>query len=254
MPHRLTIGEAALDHLWRNPREIVEGKINGSRYRAGIAIPDYAGNIASHFAGIGAGDLDDICRRVSVPFQFPNFGLFCEFDRPIGLAIFAEDMTLDDDLRRMLARFGPVIIRNAHLPRDGRAEGQRNIFPHLNFHFDRGANQPTQYSLFTRDPFDPVQVQPRQSSTVFVANIVAHLQFAKERGKRPDAEKLRSRYDIFMDEPMDDVLGRIVLEHAWDQPQGTGEISLLHNRAVLHASYYRKKDTKGYPIGVRYLK
>lgn len=57
-----------------------------------------------------------------------------------------------------------------------------------------------------------------------------------------------------MDEPLDDVLGRIVLEHAWDRPEGTGEISLLYNRTVLHASYYRIKDTKGYPIGVRYLK
>ncbi len=254
MPHRLTIGKAALDHLSRNPSEIVEGKINGSRYRAGIVIPDYARNIGSHFASVGADDLDAICRRTLIPFEFSTFGLFFEFDRPIDLAIHAEDMTLDEDLRFMLARFGPVIIRNAHLPRDGQKESQRNIFPHLNFHFDRGANQPTQYSLFIRDPFDSVQAQPRLSSTVFVANIVAHLQYAKERGIQPHAGKKRSRYDVFLDEPMDDVLGRIVLEHAWDRPVGTGEISLLHNRTVLHASYYRIKDTKGYPIGVRYLK
>lgn len=254
MPHRLTIGEATLDHLSRNPREIIEGKINGNRYRAGIAIPDYARNIGSHFASVGANDLDDICRRTAIPFQFPNFGLFFEFDRPMDLAVYDDDMTLDDDLRGMLARFGPVIIRNAQLPRDSQTECQRNIFPHLNFHFDRGANQPTQYSLFTRDPLDSVQARPRQSSTVFIANIVAHLQYAKERGIQPDAEKRRSRYEVFMDEPLDDVLGRIVLEHAWDRPEGTGEISLLYNRTVLHASYYRIKDTKGYPIGVRYLK
>ncbi len=254
LAHKLDIGKAALDELARDPHQAVEGMVNGCPYHAAIAIPDYGRKIASHFACGDTLGLRRIGNETSIPFNFQHFGLICTFEDTVELAVHDDELTLDDALRRAVARFGPLIIRNVHLPRSGPKEGQRNIFPHLKFHFDRGPNQPTQYSLFTRDPFDAVQIHPRDSSTVFVANIVAHLQYAKEQGRRPADEARRSSYDIFLDEPMEELLGAVVMEQAWDAPEGTGEISLLYNRTVLHASYYRTAKVKGYPIGVRYLK
>ena len=255
MSHRLIIAEPALDALAKTPLQPIEGKVNGSAFQARIGIPAYAENVARHYNGICGGKLEQLCRKIEIPPAFPNFGLVCEFDRPVELAVHDDDLTLDEGLRRIIDRFGPIIIYNASLPTDARREAQRNIFPNLNFHFDRGPNQPTQYSLFFRDPADPVQVKPRESSTVFVANVVAHLQYAKEGHFRPEDKPWRSRYDIFTEEEdFDGLVGDIVLEHAWNRPEGTGEISLLFNRTVLHASYYRKTNTKGYPIGVRYLK
>jgi len=250
MSHRLDIGKTALDALVANPRGVIEGKINGSRYQARIAIPDYANNIARHYS-CGAG-LAAICHSTSIDFDLRNFGFVCEFDRPLELDLYDQDQTLDDGVREIVRRFGPVIIRNAQIPADGKP--QRNIFGNLNFHFDRGSNQLGQYSLFVRDPLDPVQARPRTSSTVFVANIVAHLQYAKEQRRQPEDLAWQARYDIFLKENLSALQDDIVLEHAWSEPEGTGEISLLFNRTVLHASYYRNSTEKGYPISVRYLK
>lgn len=250
MSHRLDIGKPALDALSANPLDVIEGTINGSRYHARIAIPQYANNIARHYS---CGDrLAAICRSTSIDFDLRNFGFVCEFDRPIELDLYDQDHALDDGVRDIVRRFGPIIIRNAQIPADD--EPQRNIFGNLNFHFDRGSNQPDQYSLFSRDPLDPVQSQPRTTSTVFVANIVAHLQHAREQGRQPEDVAWQTRCDIFLDDDMDSLRDNIVLEHAWSEPEGIGEISLLFNRTVLHASYYRNSTIKGYPISVRYLK
>lgn len=252
MSHRLVFGKSALDAHAANPQRVIEGKINGSNYRVRIAIPDYANKIARHYSC--AGELDAICRNTSIEFGLRNFGFVCEFDRPIELELYGPDYTLDDGVREIVHRFGPVIIRNAQLPAEHDDEPQRNIFGNLNFYFDRGSNQPTQYSLFTRDPHDPVQSQPRTSSTVFVGNIVAHLQHAREQRRRPQDLTWQTRYDIFLKENMNALTDNVVLEHDWSAPEDTGEISLLYNRTVLHASYYRNPAAKGYPIGVRYLK
>jgi hypothetical protein len=48
-------------------------------------------------------------------------------------------------------------------------------------------------------------------------------------------------------------MGQVLLELGWRAPAGTGEIALLDNRTVLHASYYPRAQQKGYPIAVRYL-
>lgn len=251
MSHRLEIAGRALDALAANPREVIEGRLNGARYQARIAIPDYREKVAHYYAAFG--DLNAVCQRTAVEFGFPNFGLVCEFDRPFELALHDDAQNLDAGVRDMVRRFGPLIVRNAQVPADTTGLQQRNIFSDLAFHFDRGANQPAQYSLFIRDPLDPVQAKPRTSSTVFVANIVAHLQQAVERGCRPEDLKQQSRYEIFHRNIADALINDIVLEHPWSEPAGTGELSLLFNRTVFHASYYRGTTEKGYPISVRYL-
>jgi hypothetical protein len=42
-----------------------------------------------------------------------------------------------------------------------------------------------------------------------------------------------------------------VLEQPWSAPSGTGEMCVIDNRAVMHASFHR--ETRGYKIAVQYL-
>ncbi len=255
MAGTLTISGEQLDALFRNPGGSVGGRVGGEaggqRFVARIALADYAGTIARHY---GVEDLDALCRRAGLPSPLRHFGLICAFEDPAELRLHDEALVLDDGLREAFDRLGPVFISNACLDGASRKQEQRNIFPHLSFHFDRGHNQPRQISLFTRDPHDPEQAEPRRSSTVFIANIVAWLQRRRESGDGSfDETGLRTPYEIFHNETMADVMGGVVLEHPWSAPRGSGEICLFDNRTLLHASYYRERDHKGYRIGVRYV-
>ena len=249
------INQSGLMALASHPKEIINGRMNGHRYTAKIAIPNYVQNITRYYNGWVPNGLIKLSQRVSIPMDFQHFGFICEFEKPIELRMFDKDLCLEPNAKEILQKFGPIIIKNAYLDVHGRSVGHRNRFPHLNFHVDRSANQPTPYSFFTRDPFDPEQTKPRTSSTLFIANIVPYLQSLKEANSHGHkVSELNGSYTIFSNENINDVLNNIILEHAWDEPQGTGEISMLDNRSVYHASYYKNKHAKGYRIGVRYLK
>jgi len=52
---------------------------------------------------------------------------------------------------------------------------------------------------------------------------------------------------------MSDVISpTLAVEHGCDEPERVGEISLIDNRTVLHASYFKDGFHKGYRIGVSY--
>ncbi len=240
MQQRLTFTEGALHGLERGPLGAIKGQLNDSRFEARIAIPYYADRIAKHY-GVTLGE-------VGVPVDFTHLGIVLSFDRPTEIFIHDDENYLDDGLRGIVRRFGTVIIRNAYLEDDKREAGQSNIFPSLRFHFDRGANQREQISLLYRNPFDPEQKEPRKSSTLIAANVVVYLQSLKEGAQ---AHEFGSLYEIFEDEDIGVLHGDILLQQAWREPTGTGEICILNNRTVMHASYYKHEG--GYPIGVRYL-
>lgn len=252
--NRLALSDAALTKLARTPTETVEGGTGSAAFQARIVIPNYAEQIARHYADLAPNGLASICSRTSIVQPFRDFGLICTFNNATELPIHTPDLTLHEGIRDLVHRFGPIVIRNAYLPARDRKADQNNIFPTLQFHFDRGPNQPTQYSLFYRDPFDAIQAAPRESSTVHCANIVAHLQFAKESGEPPESLAWRGFYNLFAEADMTEILDKLLLEHRWNAPHGTGEISVLFNGEILHASYYRRTAIKGYPISVRYLR
>jgi hypothetical protein len=229
-------------------------KLGASGYTARIAIPDFRNKVASYYKDVLPNGLDEMCRRVELPCDFTHFGVIIEFDQPTELSLHDEQMSLTDGLHQIIARTGPVIIRNAFLDSVARDQGHRNRFPHLNFHVDRSMKQVTRYSMYTRNPHDAEQQYPRTSSTLFTAKIVGYLQSVREGTLNPDTDKgCRGTYSIFQKTNMGDVLDNVVLEHAWDLPRGTGEISMLDNADCLHASYYRDPSIKGYKIGVRYV-
>ena len=233
---------ATLETLRRAPEKPIRGSVSGVGYTARIGIPNHAEKVASHY---GAGG-----DRSAVPIEFPHFGVIFDFDKPVELSVCDDDRVLDQGLRETVEALGPVILRNAYLPKRDRLEGQRNIFPSLRFHLDRGSTQDDRFSLFWRDPFDEAHRLPRTSSTLIVANAVAYLQAYSEGDRSP---QFKSLYQLFETQNLGDIVGKVVLEQAWRAPPGTGEIAILDNRSVLHASYYPRPEDRGYPIGVRYL-
>lgn len=251
---RARLDPAAFEPLLLNPERGIEGKAGGSAYRARIAIPGYGERVARHYAGLLGSGLAAACADAEIPFTLPHFGLVLEFAAPTEFALHDEAMILDETIRGLVGRFGPVVLRNAYIDGSVRNRCHRNIFPHLRFHFDRGPNQPNQVSCFTRDPFDQEQRQPRASSTLFLANIVAWLELVQTgKRKRQGDPGVPASCDLFEGANMVSLLGEIVFEQPWSEPEGTGEIVVIDNRTVLHATYHKDGRNEGYRIGARYL-
>lgn len=242
------IAEQPIERLSAAPDDAVTIDIDGQRCRAKFAIARSAERIANHYAALLA-DSAVAAAAAKLPAPFRHFGLILEFDRPAEIHLYDDERMLAPDVARLVERFGPVILRNAYLPEMFRAGGQRNIFPDLEFHYDRSPLQENRFSLFCRDPFDPVQRFPRASSTLILPNLAAYLQSVRE-GRAAQAGE-QAKYAIFADTELGPLIGDILVELSWNAPEGTGEICVFDNRTVYHASYYR--DGKGYPIGVRYL-
>lgn len=223
------------------PGKTIFKKVWANTFRVRAAIPDYGQKISEHYAEFIGDGLADLGRRISIPFDFSSFGLIIHFDKHQEINLYDSDFVLD--VKEAIRQFGPLILRNAYMSSKCRSEVHRNIFPDLNFHIDRGSNQENQYSLYCRDPFDPVQKAPRASSTLLIANIIGHLQ-AKKEGQNPDNHH-QPLYTIFSNEDLSPLFDKILLHQPWAEPEGTGEICVLDNSTVLHASYYRERQ--GYP-------
>lgn len=250
----LTIPVDLLSKLEEKPTESIDLILSGVSVRLSICIPHYHQQLQDFYGVNIFPDGPTATQRSGIPFDLQHFGLQLEFSDSVVLSLHNIELELLGDIKPLLARFGTIIIKNAELATEFLNIGHRNRFPHLNFHRDRNETQPTPYSLYTRNPHDQEQRQPRTSSTLFVPNIVAYLQCMKQKDYDQISEKgVKSHYDIFQHEDMDRVIGSIAIEHSWDEPEGTGEISMLDNRTMLHASYMRDGRNQGYRIGVRYL-
>jgi len=248
------LGSRLLETLVLNPFEAMPGVYNGHRFSLKVLIPDYEKIIKEHYAAYIPSDLSEINSRLILPSDFKHFGVVCEFENLTEVELYDEYMTLDNYVRESIRRFGPIIFKNVFFNEKRRSDGHRNRFPHLNFHVDRSVKQATHYSCYLRDCFDQEQQQPRKSSTLFIANIVGYLQAVKEKQYSPsEQEKHISHVDIFRDVDVAQLINQLIIEHAWNEPIGCGEISIIDNTTVLHSSYYRNKLEKGYRIGVRYL-
>ena len=247
-PTGLTTLKDIVGRLENSPEKPAYGSLSAG-YAVSFAIPYLPQRISKHYADLIEGGLDGLCKRALLPPPHPHFGLVVEFAKPNEVHVFDDERVLDNTLRELIGRFGTIILRNAYMAEKYRKENQRNIFPDLSFHVDRGKTQKDRYSLFTRDPFDSIQQEPRQSSTLIVDNVAAYLQLIRETGA--GTVPLPAQCKIFNDIRLKPLIGNILLEQAWNAPHGTGEICMIDNATVLHASYY--KPDRGYPIGVRYL-
>lgn len=220
----------------------MQGGANGSQYTAGIVIPDYTKEIERHYKR----------SRGSFPAGkgFEHFGVLITFDQQTEVEIYDDEWRLDPALRELIAAFGPVMLRNVYMSAPKRSEGQRNIFGNLVFHLDRGHHMENRYSLFVRDPFDPIQREPRTSSTLILSNDAMQME-ALASGEEIHPNK--PRYNSFLEKDVRPMVGHLMVEQEWSAPAGTGELCIIDNRSVYHSSYYKYPHQKGYPIGVRYL-
>lgn len=251
---RVEFDPALFEPLRQHPEIPVIGSLHGASFRASVGIPHYDRRIAEYYGDIAPAGLNAICETAGIPFDLAQFGLIISFERPTEIAVHDDDMVLDESIRTMIARFGPVFFRNATIISDMRDRFHRNVFPHLRFHVDRGSTMPNQYSCFTRDPSDAQQRPPRTSSTLFIANIVAWLELVRAGIYKPGKDRgAISSCDLFRQVDIEPLLGDIVLDQPWTAPAGIGEIGIIDNKTVLHASYHWKGAEKGYPIGARYL-
>jgi len=250
---KFTINQQLLAQLQSNPTVAVESVIAGQSCSIKIVIADYSNSLRDFYSRDVYTDLNTAIKASGIGYAFRHFGLTINFHQPTEISLHDETMALDPAIKQLVEIFGPVIIRNAYFSAQARGLGHHNRFPHLKFHYDRSVLQPTVYSLYTRNPFDDEQKFPRIASTLFIPNIVAYLQCVKEKNFSLIAKKgLISNYDLFLDENMSDVISTLAVEHGWDEPEGVGEMSLIDNRTVLHASYFKDGFHKGYRIGVSY--
>ncbi len=244
---------AAFDALLNRPESSLQGHFNAIPYTARVVIPNYGAHVARHYASVMPNGLAMASAYADIPFHISQFGLIIEFDRAAHIALHGDDLILAESVRDLVARFGVVVFRNACIAGAARNKFHRNIFPHLQFHLDRSPGAANQYSCFTRDPDDAAQRGPRATSTLFIANLVAWLELVRADGCDPREERgVRMSYNLYPDAARD-LFGDVILEQPWDAPEGTGEIAVIDNRTVLHASYHKDGRTKGYAIGARYL-
>ena len=207
-----------------------------------IIIPDYLARVSAYY-GVPEAALEG-------PGMFREFGIGLRFQEPTLFSIYNREWELLPAIKSLVKTYGVVLIENAYLGLQERNEGQKNIFPDLAFHLDRGPGFKNQYSLFVRDPYDPEQKYPRKSSTLVIPYKTTFLQAEREYESVRGNE---SRIDLFKQEDILPLLDNIMVHQPWTAPEGMGELCVFDNRTVYHASYYRKKIERGYQIGVRYV-
>lgn len=225
-----------------------------SFFKASVLIANYPSKICSHYNLKSVAALAKRCHEAQIEVPFQHFGILIEFKKATQLPLFDQSGVLDEGMRLLIGVFGVVIIRNAFLDSYGRSVEHRARFKHLSFHRDRDPSHASRFSLYTRSPFCEEQRAPRTSSTLFAANIVAHLQIQREQPLLTRETGVRTHYEIFGGEAVGSMVGEIIAEHAWDRPTGVGEISMLDNLTALHSSFYQNPfERSSYRIGVRYL-
>ena len=214
-----------------------------------VCIPHHKVQAAARYQDKLGDRFPGLAKRAEQMPDFSHFGLKITFPRPVELTLWDGAFVLDDAWRRLLDLHGALFFSNALISQAPNDVPRKNVFANLMFHLDRGPAQPNQISIFSRDPRDPRQIRRRQTSTLFVTRKTAYLQSMLEKRQIMDFAKT-SNLDIFGGENIEELSGRIILEQKWNAPDGTGEIGIINNRTLLHASYYQAKQD--YPIGTRH--
>jgi len=253
-PIHFDISQNVISTLQQKPQTALISNVSGHAFKAKVIIPNYIERIKQHYQQQIDTNIDHHIEVNKLPALTKHFGINISFNEPTEIQLHDNDMALENSIKLLIENFGAVIIKNAYMESKQRDIGHRNRFPQLSFHIDRNPAQTTHYSLYTRNPFDPEQVLPRTSMTLFIPYLVAVLQGIKE-GKKgiSDEDGLITQCDLYKPNEIPDLLNSIILPHTWDEPEGTGEISIIDNSNLLHASYYPNEAEKGYRIGVRYV-
>jgi hypothetical protein len=242
--------ENTLAALATSPTEKHRFHLFGKTLSAQIAIPYHNQKVTEYYRQACGANYPSISALADKEIEFAHFGLILAFEEQTVIPVCDEERHLEENLRQAVQQFGPVFIRNGIVDNLGEDFLQKNMFPGLSFHVDRGSHMENQISLFTRDPRDPDQAKPRLTSTLFMSRRATCYQAALE-GKDVEDFQRCSNVFLFDDNSVEGKLGEVVLEQSWRAAEGVGEIGIIDNKAVFHASYHRGE--RGYAIGTRYL-
>lgn len=228
--------------------------IHNNFYEVYVCIDNYPEKITKYFQKYISHNVRSLCMQTNISrvLGFQQFGLIIKFQQATTLQLHDEEMKLADSVKFLVEQYGAVFFQNVQLPNAIAPMGHKNNFAHLNFHSDRGEGHENKYSLYTRDPRDEDHQEPRTASTLFIDNAVAYLQGIKEGIVKSGEQGRRRKYEIFSQEDVKPLFGSIIFEQSWSAPSGMGEVGIINNDTVLHASYKHGFDP-GYRIGARYL-
>ena len=252
---RLILPHGLIADLLANPVQAQELQICGTDCLVRIVIPNYFKALQKFYGESLIPDQNSIEQESGLPLPFKHFGIELKFRDSTTLYLHNQENQLEGDLKPLMQTFGAVILKNVVFESSIREEHHRNRFPHLKFHRDRTEHQPTRYSMYSRDPLDEEQRKPRSASTLFMPNILAYIQ-AKKEGRHIElqGQGVLMHYHLFEErELLTEEIGKVIVEHRWNEPEGCGEVSMLDNKDLLHASYYHDAMHSGYRISVRYL-
>lgn len=234
--------ESIIQDIMDHPMQEMHGHMRAGHFVARLAITDLASKLSVCFSGVPE------AHSHTFDNPFCHFGLIIEFMSEASLEFFDDAFHLNSMFKSMIATFGVVLVRNVRLCHPCDENYQKNIFPQLVFHVDRGAQFDNQYSLFYRNPDDPDHQPPRDTSTLILPNIAT---FLKAREQKQVYTDVALSHQMFEENAICGVIGEYIMEQKWDAPPGTGEVCMFDNRTVMHASYHRQQ--RGYPIAVQYL-
>ncbi|NQV56711.1 MAG: hypothetical protein HQ503_12700 [Rhodospirillales bacterium] len=239
-----------ITNLKAAPTRTLSGQLFGKPADFKICITGHNGTVAAHYKSKLAGGYTQAEASARSLSHFDNFGLRVVFGAASEIILCDAELTLETNIRALVEAFGAVFLANARTAPIKNDVLQKNIFSGLAFHVDRAPTQPNQYSVYTRDPRDPAQKMPRRTSTLFAPRRTIYLQGIAD-GFDPAKLTGSAKLDLFGDDNMADVLNKVVLEQSWKAPEGTGEIGIIDNRTLMHASYH--PGEKDYQIGTRYF-
>lgn len=234
--------QSEIEFLIKNPEKKLRGFINGISFSYYIALPDIEQNIKSTFRKLAQ------TKEILTENPFKHFGLIVEFDREIELELYDDEFTLLPQLKDYVSKLGLCIFKNVRIPLKDGHQFQKNIFPDLIFHVDRGHHFDNQFSLFYRNPDDPKHSKKRNTTTLIMPNAAVKLQAITEQNY---STKTMTSGRLFPGNTVSKAIGSYVLEHKWHAPEGTGEVCFFDNRTVLHASHHY--GDLCYQIAVQYL-
>ena len=223
--------------LENSPKGSIGVSVCGVSARASVEIPNISDQAAKFYKVARSG------RSPAIPYR--HLGLRITLERCQELPLSPDGLTLDSGIRELVKTFGAVRFVDVTFPTTQRPR-QHNIFPDLRFHMDRMPPQEELYSIFMRDPKNPDHKRPRRSSTAIGPNSVMNLQ-SRHEGQGNTCKPSQTLFERNINK----AIGTVLLELRWDAPDGVGEVAIIDNRTVMHASYHR--NGRGYPIGVGYL-
>lgn len=227
-----------ISKLELKPNIPIFNNLFGHDFKAKIVIPDHNKTIQQFYRAQLKHNIDFYNHALNFPPLFSHLGLCITFDKATKIHIHNMDMRLTDTAKALIKKYGAIILKNVYLDSEMRDMGHRNRFPQLNFHIDRNPKQDTHYSLYTRNPFDEEQRFPRTSSTLFIPYLVAYLQGLKEgNDKVADKDGLITSSVLYEAIAIPELLNSVILPHSWNEPEGIGEISIIDNSNLLHASW-----------------